>query len=131
MKRSVTVKEGDLGVLFKAYDQAIPKNARSEYQERQEVQAVLDNKMTEIKDASDSDGEADFQNQSISATVKKKVVERKYCETSAGGVDSDSDEEVASDEDNGSDVDETGNIVGLIDDMCEVYSTQAEADEDE
>eukprot|EP00961_Rhodomonas_salina_P268579 3629655-Rhodomonas_salina.1 len=67
----------------------IPKNARSEYQERQEVQAVLDNKVTDIKDASDSDGEADFQNQSISATVKKKIVERKYFETSAGGVDSD------------------------------------------
>eukprot|EP00961_Rhodomonas_salina_P163964 2208143-Rhodomonas_salina.1 len=39
MKRLVTVKEGDLGGMFKAYDQSIPKNARSEYQESQEVQA--------------------------------------------------------------------------------------------
>eukprot|EP00961_Rhodomonas_salina_P293389 3933716-Rhodomonas_salina.1 len=117
--------------MFKAYDQSIPKNARSDYQERQDVQAVLEKKVTEIKDASDSDSESYFQNQSISATVKKKVVELKYFETSAGGVDSDSDEEVASDEDNGSDVDETGNITRLIDDTCEVDGTQAEADEDE
>eukprot|EP00961_Rhodomonas_salina_P157789 2124126-Rhodomonas_salina.1 len=50
MKRSVTVKDGDLGGFFKAFDKAIPNNTRLEYQERQEVQDVHENKVTQIKD---------------------------------------------------------------------------------
>eukprot|EP00961_Rhodomonas_salina_P282243 3813581-Rhodomonas_salina.1 len=109
----------------------MPQNTRSEYHERQDLQAQDESKVTEIKDLSDYDSDSDFQNQSISATVKKKVVECKYLSTAAGSADSDSDEEVPSEEDDGSDVYETGNICGLIDDTCEVYGTQADADQDE